>query len=389
MFDFGKNKNKNKSEDNNGPDYMGPLQDEAAGLIRNESRDSIKKLEAQSRAGINAGMKAYLDLQTALSTAELSLHHPHLDVIKSAMIKFEYLRHGGFKELSEDEKNIAEQADQEVYRLYQDRERELWNSTPTSLNALGQDGVEYKREDLALNKEDDVSQKPTAALGARPKEEQRSPPSRTHQECVGSRRNQEHTPKVLDWVDQYEPRCESPRERRLSSPKRGGESWMTRYYQQETEHLEPKLETPRSRNQAYIEQKLVYGAREQFRYREQRNDAALEHYGESYDGPRGYIPTESFYCASEPDHPERQRIRNLDYSRREPEYRTREDLSMLQRRYEADMKLYGSPNSGPRGYVRSEVPYHERVRPAGNGDSGTETSIRHRVAQLPHGVSRK
>ena len=60
---------------------------------------------------------------------------------------------------------------------------------------------------------------------------------------------------------------------------------MTRYYQQETADLEPKLETPRSWNQAYIEQKLEYGAREQFRYREQRNDVALEHYGESYDGP--------------------------------------------------------------------------------------------------------
>ena len=189
MFEFGKNKNKNKPEDNNGQDYTGPLQDEAAGLIRSESRDSIKKVEAQSRAGINAGMKAYLDLQTALSAAELALNHPHLDVRDSAMKKFEYLRNGGFKELSEDEKNIVEQADRKVYRLYQDRERELRNSTPTSLNSLGQDDVEYKREDLALNKEDDVSQKPTAALGARPKEEQRSPPSRSHQECVGSRRN--------------------------------------------------------------------------------------------------------------------------------------------------------------------------------------------------------
>ena len=114
MFDFGKNKNKNKPEDNNGRDYTGPLHDDGAGHIRSESRDSIKKLEAQSRAEINAGMKAYLDLQTALSAAELALHH--LDVIESAMKKFEYLRNGGFKRLSEDEKNIAEQADWEVYR---------------------------------------------------------------------------------------------------------------------------------------------------------------------------------------------------------------------------------------------------------------------------------
>ena len=93
---------------------------------------------------------------------------------------------------------------------------------------------------------------------------------------------------------------------------------MTRYYQQETAYLEPKLETPRSRNQAYIEQKLEYGAREQFRYREQRNDAALEQCGESYNGPRGYIPTESFYRSSEPDHPERQRVRNLDSAGESP-----------------------------------------------------------------------
>ena len=85
----------------------------------NGSHESIKKLEAQSCA--------------------------------------ENLRDGGFKELSEDEKDIAEQADRKVYRLYQDRAKELRNSTTTSLNALGQCDVENKGEDLAINKGDDIS----------------------------------------------------------------------------------------------------------------------------------------------------------------------------------------------------------------------------------------
>ena len=125
----------------------------------------------------------------------------------------------------------------------------------------------------------------------------------------------------------------------------------TRYYQRDTAYTEPKLESPRSRKQAYIEQELEYRAREQFRYRGQRNEAAIEHYGDSYDDPRGYIPAESFYPAPEPDHPARQRVRNLDYSRREPEYRAREDLGIPQGWGEADMKPYGSPTSGSRGYV--------------------------------------
>ena len=91
----GKNKNKSKTEDGKGQNYSWPLQIEAAGLTRNGSHESIKKLEAQSRAGISAGMKTYLDLQTALAAAELVLQHPHLDVIESAMKKFENLRVGG------------------------------------------------------------------------------------------------------------------------------------------------------------------------------------------------------------------------------------------------------------------------------------------------------
>ena len=262
MFDFGKNKNKNKTEDGKGQDYSWPLQNEVAGLSRNGPHESIKKLEAQSRAGITAGMKAYLDLQTALAAAELALQHPHLDVIESAMKKFENLRDGGFKELSEHEKDIAGQADQEVYRLYEDRARELRNSINTSLNALGQCDVENKGEDLAINKEDDISRRPTTALGVRPKEERRSPPSRTHQECEGPRKDQEHTPRVPNWGGQYEPRCESPRKRRFSSPRRAEEPLTIHYYQQHTAYPEPKVESPRSRNQAYIEQELEYRARE-------------------------------------------------------------------------------------------------------------------------------
>ena len=51
-------------------------------------------------------------------TAEL---HPHLDVIESALKKFEDVRNGGRNGLSEDEKEIAEQADREMHRLYQEK----------------------------------------------------------------------------------------------------------------------------------------------------------------------------------------------------------------------------------------------------------------------------
>ena len=46
IFDFGKNKNKSKTEDGKGQDYSWPLQNEATGLTRNGSHVSIKKLEA-------------------------------------------------------------------------------------------------------------------------------------------------------------------------------------------------------------------------------------------------------------------------------------------------------------------------------------------------------
>ena len=72
MFDFGKNKNKSRAGDGNGQDYSWPLQGEAAGLSDSESHESLKRLQAQSRAKINARIKAFVDLQTALAAAELA-----------------------------------------------------------------------------------------------------------------------------------------------------------------------------------------------------------------------------------------------------------------------------------------------------------------------------
>ena len=62
MFDFGKNKNKSKIGDCNGQDYSWPQQDEAAGLVRNNSRESLKDLGSWSRVGIKPEMKDFVDL---------------------------------------------------------------------------------------------------------------------------------------------------------------------------------------------------------------------------------------------------------------------------------------------------------------------------------------
>ena len=73
------------------------------------------------------------------------------------------------KELNEDEKDIAEEADREVYRLYQDRARELKNSTTISLNALGQYDVENTGEDL--NKNVPINQESVVSIsGVMPRE---------------------------------------------------------------------------------------------------------------------------------------------------------------------------------------------------------------------------
>ena len=69
-----------------------------------------------------------------------------------------------------------------MYRLYQEKEREIRNAMIPSLNTLGQYEVENKGEDLAINKEDDLRQRPITVQGTRPKEEQRSSPSGNHQE---------------------------------------------------------------------------------------------------------------------------------------------------------------------------------------------------------------
>ena len=88
MFDFGKNKNKSKTGNGNGQDYSWPQQDEAVGLVRNNSRGSLKDLGSWSRVRIKPEMKDFVDLQTALVAAELAELHPHLDVIESALKKF-------------------------------------------------------------------------------------------------------------------------------------------------------------------------------------------------------------------------------------------------------------------------------------------------------------
>ena len=52
----------------------------------------------------------------------------------------------------------------------------------------------------------------------------------------------------------------------------------------------------------------------------------MEQYGSSYDKPRKYIPAEPFYRAPEPDSPARQKVRDLVYIKREPEYREHENV---------------------------------------------------------------
>ena len=110
MFDFGKNKNKSKSGDDKSLDYSCPQQDEASEFVHNKSRESLKSFGAWGRAGIKSEVKDFVDLQTALAEAELAELHPHMDVIELAMKKIEDLRNGVLNGLSEDEKEIAEQA---------------------------------------------------------------------------------------------------------------------------------------------------------------------------------------------------------------------------------------------------------------------------------------
>ena len=242
MFDFGKNKNKSRTGDGNGQDYSRPLQDEAAGSRHSESPESLKRLQAQSRAKINAGMKAFVDRRTALAAAELAFKHSHWDVIESAMNKFEDLRNGGFDELSEDEKNIAEQADREIYRLYQDKDLERRTTSP---NVHEQHDVGNERVDHGANEGEDLRPKPTAALGARPKERQPLPPLENQREYEWPREDYEHAPKVPDWSDRYEPRCVSPRDRRLLSPGSEEDPRTSHYYPRNPAYLEPKSEYPR------------------------------------------------------------------------------------------------------------------------------------------------
>ena len=117
-------------------------------------------------------MKDFVDLQRALAAAELL--HPHLDVIESALKKFEDLRNGGRNGLSEDEKEIAEQADREMHRLYQEKEREMRQAMTPLLNTLAQYETEHKRGDPVISDREDLRQRPTVALGARLKETQRT-----------------------------------------------------------------------------------------------------------------------------------------------------------------------------------------------------------------------
>ena len=70
----------------------------------------------------------------------------------------------------------------------------------------------------------------------------------------------------------------------------------------------------------------------------------MEKYGNSFDKPRKYIPAESFYRAPEPDSPARQKVRDLAYIKREPEYREREDVWDSRQRYEEEREQYRKLN---------------------------------------------
>ena len=112
----------------------------------------------------------------------------------------------------------------------------------------------------------------------------------------------------------------SPRDRRFRSAKREEGPRASHYHPRHPAFLEPKLEYPRSRNIDYIAQEPEYGAHEEFEYRERKNNARMEQYGNSYDKPHKYTPAELFYRAPEPDSPARQKVRDLAYIKREPEY---------------------------------------------------------------------
>ena len=101
-------------------------------------------------------MKDFVDLQTALAAAELAVVHPHLDVIESALKKFEDLRNGGRNGLSEDEKKIVEKADREMHRFYQEKEREMRQAMTLLLNTLRQYESEYKGEDPVISEGEDL-----------------------------------------------------------------------------------------------------------------------------------------------------------------------------------------------------------------------------------------
>ena len=70
------------------------------------------------------------------------------------------------------------------------------------LNTLGQYESENKGEDPLISDGEDLRQRPTVALGARPKERQRSPPSGNQREYEWPRKDQGHAPIVPDWSDQ-------------------------------------------------------------------------------------------------------------------------------------------------------------------------------------------
>ena len=121
-------------------------------------------------------------------------------------------------------------------------------------------------------------------------------------------------------------------------------------------YLEPKSEYPRSKNIDYVAQESEYGVHEEFGYKERKNNARMEQYGNSYDKPHKYTPAELFYRAPEPDSPARQKVRDLTYIKREPEYREHENVWDSRQRYEEEREPYRNPHGDPRGYYKPKYP---------------------------------
>ena len=149
MFDFKKNKKEDADASNEKNTTFVHLEGEASDLdpsLRGNP-EYMLALGEKRYVAIKPNVKAQLEMQCALTTAEVALNHPYLDVIVRGMSKLDKVIATGSEAYSEVELEVARRTWAQLERRRQEVEEKLEASSGESIDRLDEDLTKIKSKD--------------------------------------------------------------------------------------------------------------------------------------------------------------------------------------------------------------------------------------------------